>query len=142
MARQGQRHRRVVPEHVVPNGFALDEVVQQRHVALTGSVSCGRPSGEMRDDDRNGPIDLYPEMWSDAFAKQWFLDEKDPMFSRASGQQVLRTLEYEVPTQMRETDDIGVERARSVVHAFPTPKKRARHPGSEHHRWMRSASAT
>ena len=124
MAREGQRHRRVVPEHVVPNGFGLDEVVEQRTLRCD-AVLVRQAFREMRDDDRDGTIDFHPEMWSDAFVKQRFLDEKDPVFSRASRQQVLRTLEHEVPAQMRETDDIRVEGASSVVHAFRHSKKRA-----------------
>ena len=45
--------------------------------------------------------------------KQRFFDEEDPVLSRASRHQVLRTLEDEVPSQMRETDDIRVEGTRA-----------------------------
>src|SRR5687767_12086654 len=110
MAGHGQRHRRVVPEHVVPNGLALDEGVQQR------TLRCDAPLGwqafwKMRDHNGDGTIDVHLEVWADVCVEQRLFDEEDPVFSRASRQQVLRALEHEVPPQMRETDDIRMEGA-------------------------------
>src|SRR5215208_4600869 len=80
----------------------------------------------MRHDDRDGSGTIDVELRSSQRRiDHWFLDEEDAVVARAPGQKMLRSLKDKVPTQVRQTHDIGEWWFRCRQHGGSKSKKYA-----------------
>ena len=96
-----QRHRRVVPRDEARYSVRCQKDIDERldlvHPAVSRHVRGA-------DDDSRGVAPCFDGGLSDIGA--WFLDIENAARARSARQEVLRPLEHEVPSQMRETDEV------------------------------------
>jgi hypothetical protein len=127
--RERQHHRRVVPEDEAA-ALALAQVLVEElllhRVVLGLAAACGQPRHEHLD-----AIGVLGDVEARAVRVERRLFEKEhAAITRTAAQQVLWALEYEVPAQVRETEQIVVTgRAHFLIsraRAAPRRKKRGR----------------
>jgi len=96
-----QRHRRVVPRDEARRPMRRQKEIDERLDLVHPA-----PSRHVRraDDDPGGIVPRLDAGLSDIGA--WFLDIENAARARSARQEVLRPLEHEVPSQMRETDEV------------------------------------
>jgi hypothetical protein len=103
--------------HGARQALTLDEAVEQTALPRLGEI-LRRLFGQMRNDDDDalvgrGELDAR---W--AAVEHGLLDEVDAVIARGAAEQMLRTLEDEVPAEMRKAEDIVRWRQR---HGATTP---------------------
>ena len=103
-ARELDRHRRVVPEHVVANAVLTKKVAQQPRLDRHGFRRRAR--GETRHDDVDAMLAHRHVEPRGSVVDHGLLDDEDAVQPRASGQQVLRPLEDEIPPEVGQGHDV------------------------------------
>jgi len=123
MIREGERHRCVVPEHMPRDSLAGDQLVEELtlHRRRVRSLGIGRQMWN-HDGDGVGALDRHRRAIGGIVERLFHV--KDASLAPAAHQQVLRSLAYEVPTQMGQTDEIDTVKLRGRrQHGVPCVQK-------------------
>jgi hypothetical protein len=124
MVGERQCHRGVVPQQIVRDGMGVEQSVEQCAQRHTGRIrrQVGRQLGH---DDRDGTGRFATEVWRQLRSEFRFFDETYAPLASAACHQLLRSLKHEIPPEMRQADDIGVETVGPRGHSRRWSKKRA-----------------
>ena len=115
VAREGERHRRIIPEHPGIGGLAADQAFDQ--VVLLGDhVLMGQAFRQDRHGDGHtlGPVaDIHVRLG--AGLEDRLFDDQHVVVLGGSAEEVLRTLPDEIPSKVREANKerllgVGLER--------------------------------
>src|SRR3954451_7598291 len=101
MTCEGERERRVVPEHVAIDVIVAKQLINQRPLRGDGVAT----RSEMRNRYPHARLVLHDLKPRHRRVDDRLLDEEHTARSRESRQQMLRPLEHEVPPEMREAHD-------------------------------------
>jgi hypothetical protein len=102
---EGPCHGRVVPEQVTGDTFTTQKVVEQHPLLATHVLHRG-PARQVRRHDPHGIVTFNLQSWKDSGFEDGLFDEEDPALLGASRHQMLRPLEHESPTQVRQADEV------------------------------------
>ena len=106
MACERQCHRCAVPQHVRPDALLREEHIDE----LTLRVEDGRFIDTVRQVQQDpshavlAHLDLRPQR---SIAEQRLFNKEHAALQGAAGQQVLRALKHQIPTEMRDHDEIA-----------------------------------
>jgi hypothetical protein len=103
--RERQRHRRVVPEDEVADGVVVQHAVDERRLrGDAGGLVVGLR--EVRYHDMDAGMGLRHLETRGAGAEMRFFNEENASLARKARHQVLRALEDEVPSQVRQAYEV------------------------------------
>ncbi len=112
MVAETKRHRRVIPQHLGTDVLLRDQFIKEMplHVGLALTIRFA----QMGHDDTNPCLCLGDrQVRAVDCVEDWFLNDEDAPVTGATAQQMLRTLEHEVPSQMGKAKDVAAH-AREV----------------------------
>lgn len=99
MIAETKRHRRVVPQHLGPDALSRDHVIKE--LPLNFCIARSIALAQMRHDDVDSWLCVGDgDVRCIVGIKDWFFNDEDAPISGATAQQMLRTLQYEVPSQV------------------------------------------
>ena len=104
VVREGDRHRRVVPEHGIRRRQLADQPIDHLALERLGGRRR-RPGGQVWLRDQHAGLGLVEDELGLAVPEHGFLIEDHPAVTRASTHEVLRPLVDEPPTQVRQAQD-------------------------------------
>src|SRR4051812_44627823 len=99
-------HRRVVPQHVIANALLLDKLNQQGLLNFPDLVIIEASRKMWRGHEQLLRLRKHLNVGCSRRVKDRFFPEEHMVPLCAPRHQVLRTLEYKAPTQMREHNKI------------------------------------
>ena len=107
MAGEGKRYRGVVLEHVFGYVLAFDQLADEIALRLHDAVGV-EAARYLRHHDcyRRRTIDLKTRT-CEFVPEDWLFDEEHAAVARAACHQMLRPLKNKIPSQMRETQNVG-----------------------------------
>ena len=103
--RELDRHRRVVPEHVVANAVLTKKVAQQPR--LDRHSFRRRTRGKTWDHDADAMLAHRHVESCRSIVDHGLLDDEDAVQARAAGQQVLGALKDKIPPKVGQSHDVG-----------------------------------